>query len=196
MTKSLDFYFDFISPYSYLAYKKIKKLKKTKNVKVNYFPILLGALHNLNDIKAAAFINSKAKFMIKDCKMVAKKFNIDFKFNSYFPINSLHLMRGTLVINKKISPCYINNFFNAYWKNNLDLRDEKNINQILSNCKIEIKSFYKNIEQEKIKNKLKKLTLDAFNKGVFGAPTFIVNKKIFWGQDRLDYALDELFKKN
>ena len=196
MTKSFDFYFDFISPYSYLAYKKIKKLKETTKIKVNYFPILLGALHNLNDIKAAAFINSKAKFMIKDCKMVAKKFNIDFKFNSYFPINSLHLMRGALVINKKIVPFYINNFFNAYWKNNLDLRDEKNIHQILSNCKIEMKSFYKNIEQEKIKNKLKKLTLDAFNKGVFGAPTFIVNKKIFWGQDRLDYALDELFKKN
>jgi len=196
MTKSLDFYFDFVSPYTYLAYKKIKKLRETEKIKVNYFPILLGALHNLNNIKAAAFIHSKARFMIKDCKMVAKKFNINFKFNSHFPINSLYLMRGALVINKKFIPCYIENFFNAYWKDDLDLRNEKNIKQILLKCKIETKAFYEAIEQKKTKNKLKKFTQDAFDKGVFGAPTFIVNKKIFWGQDRLDYALDEFFKKN
>ena len=194
MIKSLDFYFDFISPYSYLAYKKIKKLKENEKIKVNYFPIVLGALHNLNGIKAAAFINAKAKFMIRDCKMVAKKFNINFKFNSHFPINSLYLMRGILVINKKTIPYYIENFFNAYWEDALNLSDEKIVNQILVNSKIEIKPFYKNIKQEKIKNKLKKLTQDSFNKGVFGAPTFIVNKKIFWGQDRLTYALDEYNK--
>ena len=194
MIKSLDFYFDFISPYSYLAYKKIKKLKENEKIKVKYFPIVLGALHNLNEIKAAAFINAKAKFMIRDCKMVAKKFNINFKFNSYFPINSLYLMRGILVINKKAVPYYIENIFNAYWKDALNLNDEKIVNQILVSSKIEIELFYKNIKQEKIKNKLKKLTQDAFNKGVFGAPTFIVNKKIFWGQDRLTYALDEYNK--
>ncbi len=139
MTRSLDFYFDFISPYSYLAYKKIKKLKENEKIKVNYFPIVLGALHNLNGIKAAAFINAKAKFMIRDCKMVAKKFNINFKFNSYFPINSLYLMRGILVINKKAIPYYIENFFNAYWEDALNLTDEKIVNQILVNSKIEIK---------------------------------------------------------
>tara|TARA_Y100000590_G_scaffold364418_1_gene422809 strand:- start:303 stop:620 length:318 start_codon:yes stop_codon:yes gene_type:complete len=105
-------------------------------------------------------------------------------------------MRGALAINKKIIPCYIENFFDAYWQNDLNLKDENIINQILLNCKIEIKTFNKSIEQKKTKNKLKKLTQDAFDKGVFGAPTFIVNKKIFWGQDRLDYALDEFFKKN
>ena len=194
MIKSLDFYFDFISPYSYLAYKKIKKLKENEKIKVNYFPIALGALYNLNGIKAAVFINAKTKFMIRDCKMVAKKFNINFKFNSYFPINSLYLMRGILVINKKAIPYYIENFFNAYWEDALNLNDEKIVNQILVNSKIEIKPFYKKIKHEKINNKLKKLTQDAFNKGVFGAPTFIVNKKIFWGQDRLAYALDEYNK--
>ena len=74
--------------------------------------------------------------------------------------------------------------------------NEKIIKQILLKCKIETKAFYEAIEQKKTKNKLKKFTQDAFDKGVFGAPTFIVNKKIFWGQDRLDYALDEFFKKN
>ena len=54
-----------------------------------------------------------------------------------------------------------------------------------------IKKFFKNIENQKIKDELKKLTNNAFEKDIFGAPTFVVNDKIFWGQDRLDYALDE-----
>ena len=54
--------------------------------------------------------------------------------------------------------------------------------------------FYNKIKEKKIKEKLKKCTYDALDKGVFGAPTYIVNKKIFWGQDRLEYALDEYNK--
>ena len=64
---------------------------------------------------------------------------------------------------------------------------------ILDNCEIDQNLFFMNIKDEKIKEELKKLTKLAFDKNVFGAPTFIVNKKIFWGQDRLDYALDEYF---
>ena len=64
MIKSLDFYFDFISPYSYLAYKKIKKLKENEKIKVNYFPIVLGALHNLNGIKELLNLFSDSSFLI------------------------------------------------------------------------------------------------------------------------------------
>ena len=97
MNKSFDFYFDFISPYAFIAHNKIKKIEKDYMFKINYQPILLGGLHNLHEIKAPAFIPSKAKFMIRDCKMVAEKNKINFKFNSYFPIKSLNLMRGVFV---------------------------------------------------------------------------------------------------
>ena len=191
MTNSLDFYFDFISPYSYLAYKKIKKLKETEKIKINYFPILLGALHNLNNIKAAAFIHSKAKFMIRDCKMVAKKFNIKFKFNESFPINSLSLMRGILVIDESKIKKYIEKFFEAYWELNLNLSNKKITKKILGELNIDSEEFFKKINDQKTKDLLKKLTQDAFDKEIFGAPTFIVNNKLFWGQDRLNYALEE-----
>ena len=71
MTKSIDFYFDFISPYSYLAHKKIKNIKKKVNF--NYKPVLVGGLHNLQGITAPAFIKSKLKHMISDCDLIAKK---------------------------------------------------------------------------------------------------------------------------
>ena len=191
MIKSIDFYFDFVSPYSFLAHKRIRKIENEEKIKFIYKPILLGGLHNLIGITAPAFINPKAKFMVRDCKMVANKFDIKFKFNSQFPINSLNLLRGLLSISSDKKKTYINNFFDAYWQDGLNLNEEKIIITILKKCKIKQADFQKEINNQKIKNKLKKLTQDAFKKDIFGAPTFVVNKKIFWGQDRLDYALNE-----
>ena len=194
MTKSVDFYFDFISPYSFLAHKRIRKIENEENIKFIYKPILLGGLHNMIGITAPAFINPKAKFMVRDCKMVANKFNIKFIFNSEFPINSLNLMRGLLSVSSDKKKTYINNFFDAYWQDGLNLNEQKIIIAILKKCKINKDDFQKKIKNQKIKNKLKKLTQDAYKKDIFGAPTFVVNKKIFWGQDRLDYALYEVKK--
>ena len=191
MTKSIEFYFDFVSPYSYIAHKRIRKMDKEENIKFIYKPILLGGLHNLIGITAPAFINPKAKFMIRDCKMVAKKFNINFTFNSKFPIISLNLMRGFLSIKSDKKKTYINNFFDAYWCDGLNLNEELVIFSVLKKCKINKDDFQKKIKDQKIKNKLKILTQEAYEKDIFGAPTFVVNNKIFWGQDRLDYALDE-----
>ena len=105
-------------------------------------------------------------------------------------------MRGLLTINSNIKDSYIDFFFNAYWQDSLNLNDKKIVFDILKKCKIKKNYFLKKIEDPKIKDKLKKLTQEAYDKDIFGAPTFIVNKKIFWGQDRLVYALDEFFKKN
>jgi 2-hydroxychromene-2-carboxylate isomerase len=101
-------------------------------------------------------------------------------------------MRGYLSMEGSQKEDYLNIFFNAYWKDNLDLSSEKEFLKLLESLKIDSKIFLDKITQQSIKDTLKKLTNDAFEKEVFGAPTFIVNNKIFWGQDRLEYALEEL----
>jgi 2-hydroxychromene-2-carboxylate isomerase len=191
MTKSIDFYFDFISPYSYLAYKKIKSLNNLNNYKIIYKPILLGGLHNLGGITAPAFNVRKMKNMKNDCELIAKKNKIIFKWNDKFPINSLYLMRGYLVLSEKLKEKYFEVCFDNYWKENTDISSEENIHKILDLCSINKTDFFKNINDKKIKDQLKELTNLAFQKDIFGAPTFVVNNKIFWGQDRLEYALDE-----
>ena len=190
MTKKIDFYFDFISPYSYLAHKKI--INRSLRDNFIYKPILLGGLHNLGGITAPAFNERKMKNMKEDCILIAKKNKIPFIWNEKFPINSLNLMRGFLCIEDKKKDKFIDVCFDAYWMNNLDISKEKEVKKILYNCEIEEISFNKNIKDQKIKDKLKQLTNNAFEKNVFGAPTFIINKKLFWGQDRLDYAVEEL----
>jgi 2-hydroxychromene-2-carboxylate isomerase len=194
MTKLIDFYFDFISPYSYLAHKKIEKLKENKDINFKYIPILVGGLHNLQGITAPAFINPKLKHMISDCNLIAKKNKLDFIWNSKFPINSLNILRGYLFINDKVKDLYLNIIFNAYWKENLDVSDERTLNTLIKKCNINSVDFLKGIEDSKIKDELKSITQKAYDKEIFGAPTFVVNNKIFWGQDRLEFALDE-YKK-
>ena len=192
MSDDIDFYFDIISPYAYIAYKKILKIK---DINFKLKPILLGGLHNLAGITAPAFNKYKMKNMQNDCELVAKKNNISFKWNSKFPINSLNIMRGYLCVKDNKKEEYLNNFFEAYWKEDLDLSNEENIKILLKKLNIDEHDFFNLIKNQDTKDKLKQFTQEAFEKEVFGAPTFIVNNKIFWGQDRLEYALDEI-KKN
>ncbi len=191
MTKCIDFYFDFISPYSYLAFKKIKSLQNKDQINFNYKPILLGGLHNLGGVIAPAFNERKMKNMKNDCELIAKKNNIDFKWNNNFPINSLYLMRGYIFIENEKKEKFFEVCFDSYWKENLDISQSINLNKILDKCKINQKNFHNGIKDLKIKNELKELTNKAFKLDVFGAPTFLINDKLFWGQDRLAYALEE-----
>ena len=150
MIKQIEFYYDFISPYSYIAHKRYLKIKKNKKIEFLYKPILLGGLHNLAKITAPALIKSKVKYLINDCEMVAKKFNIDFKFNSKFPINSINLMRGILVIEENKKQDFINSFFDAYWSLNIDLSNENEINKILKKLEIDKTVFF--FKNKKSKN--------------------------------------------
>jgi 2-hydroxychromene-2-carboxylate isomerase len=191
MSKYIDFYFDVISPYAFIAHKKIEKIQKSEKIFFNYKPILLGGLHNLANITAPAFNKFKMINMKNDCDLVSKKNGIKFKWNDNFPINSIYIMRGYLLVKKELKYDYINEIFNAYWVNNKDMTNQENINSILDRLKINKKIFFDGIKSQKIKDELKELTNAAFGKEIFGAPTFVVNNKIFWGQDRLEYAIDE-----
>ena len=192
MSNHIDFYFDVISPYSYIAHKKIQKIRENQKTIFIYKPILLGGLHNLAGINAPAFNKFRIKNMQSDCELVSKKNDISFTWNSKFPINSLSIMRGYLSIDDDQKESYLDVFFNAYWRDNLDLSSEQEFSKLLDKLEIDSNIFFDKIKQQSIKDDLKKLTSDAFEKEVFGAPTFIVNNKIFWGQDRLEYALEEL----
>ena len=189
MTKHIEFYFDFISPYTYLGHKRIEN--EGSGINFNYKPILLGGLHKLWNITPQAYIEPKKEFMIMDCEMVSRKFKIDFFFNSKFPLNTIKLMRGCLVLENDQLKEYIKLVFDAYWKNNDDVTDNKVLSKILNQIDIRLDEFIDKIEKNEVKEKLKKFTNDAFKKKIFGAPTFVINNKNFWGQDRFEYAIEE-----
>tara|TARA_Y100001970_G_C14242635_1_gene865873 strand:+ start:2148 stop:2735 length:588 start_codon:yes stop_codon:yes gene_type:complete len=195
MTKYIEFYFDFSSPYAFIGYKELKRLEKKNSFKIKYMPVFLGGLHNSAEITPAAFNKFKSKYMVKDTKLICEKKNILFNFNSYFPIKTVNFMRGVLIAkDDNFEKIYIEKIFNSIWKDGLNMNDQIVINKVLKNIELNPEIFLDKATDQKIKHKLRKLTDDALKKGIFGAPTFLVNKKIFWGQDRLSYAIDEVKK--
>ena len=100
-------------------------------------------------------------------------------------------MRGCLVLENDQLKEYIKLVFDAYWKNNEDVNDNKVLSKILNQIDIKLEEFIDKIEKNDVKEKLKKFTSDAFKKKIFGAPTFVINNKNFWGQDRFEYAIEE-----
>ena len=195
MTKSIEFYFDFSSPYAYLGFKEIKKYEKKYPFQIKYMPIFLGGLHNSAGITPAAFNKIKSKYMIQDTKLVANKKNIKFSFNSYFPIKTVNFMRGAIIAkDENYEKIYVEKIFDSIWRDGLNMNDNIIINKVLKNLDLNPSIFFGKVSDIKIKDKLKKLTNDALKKGIFGAPTYYVNRKIFFGQDRLIYAIDEIKK--
>ena len=195
MSKPIYFYFDFVSPYSFIAHKLIKRVAQKSSIKIEYRPVLVGGLHNLNGIKAPAFIPSKARFMIRDCKMVAENNKIKFRFNSYFPIKSLNLMRGVFVsAEDNFKSYYIDKVFDAVWQDGLNMNDQNIIDKILKNLGVNPTTFSLRTSSQSIKEQLKRKTNEAYELGIFGAPTFVSNNKLFWGQDRIEFVIKEASK--
>ena len=95
MIKTFECYFDFASPYTFLAHREIRKIDKENSTKIKYMHILLDGLLKLAGIKTNAVITIRAKYMIKDYKLCAEKKSVVFKFNNYFTIM-------TFIINNKI----------------------------------------------------------------------------------------------
>ena len=104
-------------------------------------------------------------------------------------------MRGVLVAEEdNIKSYYIDSVFNTIWQDGLNMNDQIIVEKVLKNLNINPKTFILRSASSKVKDNLRKRTSDAFEKGIFGAPTFLVNNKIFWGQDRIEFALMEANK--
>ena len=150
MTREIEFYYDFISPYSYIAHKRIAEIENRNEVKFVYKPILLGGLHKLAKITAPGLIESKKNYLVQDCENVSAKYKINFKFNDKFPINSLYLMRGNLIIpENKLNLC--SKMFWGLLVKNIDILNTDNVKIILNECEIDENTFLTDIEKMKLK---------------------------------------------
>jgi 2-hydroxychromene-2-carboxylate isomerase len=104
-------------------------------------------------------------------------------------------MRGVFVAEEdNFKSYYIDSIFDAIWQDGLNMNDENIIIKVLKNLNVNPKTFALRSTSSSIKDSLKKRTSEAYEKGIFGAPTFVSNNKIFWGQDRIEFAIKEASK--
>jgi len=188
MNKNVDFYFDYGSPATYLAWTQIDKIINDGNAKLNMIPMLLGGVFKETGNSSPAFIPAKSKWMGKDLKKHAEIYGVEYNSNSIFPINTLNLMRGAIAAKKmNIFEKYSEAIFTGIWVKDVNLGDISILQDYLNKNGIDSIQLFDLVQSDKIKTELIENTKQAVEKGVFGAPTFIVNNELIFGQDRLEF---------
>ena len=190
MTKTVEFYFDFGSPYSYLAYKALPAIAAARGAQIVWHPMLLGGVFKATGNHSPAEIPAKSQWMHGDLLRWAAYYGAPFKFNPHFPINTLTLMRGAAGMQLRGSefPKYMETIFHAMWAEPRNLGDTAELAAVLGAAGFDPDAFVALVNDAAVKDQLKRTTEEAVARGVFGAPTFFVGEDMYWGQDRLDFV--------
>ena len=195
MTTTMDFYFDFVSPTAYLAFKIINQIKKDYDLKVNGFPVLLGGLIKASNNVSPITVPAKLAYsMGYDLPRYAKLYNVDMNPNPYFPINTLPLVRGALAAKELgIFDEFCTVIFDAIWVEKLNMGDPTIILQRLAEAGIDGEKLIALTQEPQIKQALIENTESACKRGAFGVPTMFINNDMFFGQDRL-FFIEKMLK--
>jgi 2-hydroxychromene-2-carboxylate isomerase len=188
MTKTVTFYFDYGSPATYLAWTQINNIIEEANATLTMIPMLLGGVFKETGNVSPATVPAKGKWMNNDLKKHAELYNVEFNSNSFFPINTLNLMRGAIAAqNMDIFQKYSEAIFTGIWVKDLNLGDISILQDYLDKSDINTVKLFDLAQSDEVKTILIQNTKEAVVKGVFGAPTFLIGEELIFGQDRLNF---------
>ena len=193
MSKQLDFYFDIVSPASYLAWTQLPDLIKETGAEVNYYPMFLPGVFEKAGSASPITVPSKGKWLFHDLTRWAKTYGVQFVMNERFPLSSVYAMRG--LNNYRTDERFVplaNGLFQAMWANNEDINDQSVMIKILGKAEIDAGEYTERLNDPANKKSLIEVGEEAVKRGVFGAPTFFIGKHMHWGQDRLDFVRQDL----
>jgi len=188
MSKNVTFYFDYGSPATYLAWTQMDSIIQETNANINMIPMLLGGVFKETGNVSPATIPAKGKWMMEDLKKHADLYNVEFNSNSFFPINTLNLMRGAIAAKKMdIFENYSEAIFSGIWIKDVNLGDITILQEYLEKNNIDTSELFTLSQSDEVKTTLIQNTKEAVAKGVFGAPTFFIGDELIFGQDRLNF---------
>ena len=184
--KELNFYFDFLSPYSYFAWHNMQTLATELELKVNYKPVALGPLLNHWQIKGPGEITPKREFLLKQCLRYAVKMNLPFTTPKTHPFNSLYALRLSLAgVAGLHQGKVIETLWKAGWQTRIDMGEPDELLNALREAGLPADELYEKSFTKEAKVELKTNIQEAINFGAFGVPSFVVGDELFWGNDAL-----------
>jgi 2-hydroxychromene-2-carboxylate isomerase len=194
MSKTVEFYFDFGSPMSYLAYKQMPQLASECNAELVYKPMLLGGVLKATNNMPPAAVPAKGQYLLtQELPRFVKRHQVPFQMNPHFPVNTLAVMRGCFAAREMgVFDQYVEAVFDAMWVKGLNMADEQALRDVLSEAGIDADKLCTLMTDAAIKDQLKSATEEAVGRGCFGAPTMFVGDEMFFGQDRLDFVRESL----
>ncbi len=186
MARELEFFFDYGSPFSYLADTQLKGLAERTGARVIYRPMLLGGVFKETGNSSPIAIEAKRKYMMADLSRWAKHYGLPAPNNPHFPINTIRLMRGAVAAERSgVFAAYHRAVFDAFWRDGLNLGDAAVVREVLARADLDAERLAAASEEGAVKDALRVATEAAVARGAFGAPTFFVGDQMLWGNDRL-----------
>ena len=176
MALSVDWYFDFVSPFSYICLHRLPEL----GVRVNYKPVLFAGLLQHWGQKGPAEIPAKRKWTYRWCTWWAKELGIPFRFPAAHPFNPLPYLR--LAIAAGSTERAVSRIFQVLWTSGDDAVHERRFDALCDEFKVT------RAQLDETKDVLRQATSDAAAAGVFGVPSFVIDGEVFWGADAVDFV--------
>lgn len=182
--KRLDFYFDYLSPFSFMAWKRLGELKQLAQVEL--IPVALGPLLNHWGIKGPGEVQPKREFLLKSCLRRSAREGFAFTTPKTHPFNSLYALRLSL---KEVAGDHqekvVGALWRAGWEQRIDMGDPDELLKVLRSEGLPADELYEKSFLPEAKRALKANIQSAIDIGVFGVPTFVVERELFWGEDSL-----------
>ncbi|MFZ1814811.1 MAG: 2-hydroxychromene-2-carboxylate isomerase [Rhizobiaceae bacterium] len=191
--KQVEFFFDVISPASYLAWTQLPGLVRDTGAAIVFRPMFLPGLFKEAGSSSPITVPNKSKWLFHDLRRFAKRYGVKFWMNEHFPFNSVYVMRGLEAYRQ--SPRFMalaDGFMQAMWAENRNLSDDATIAEIVRSAGIDLDEYQARIADPAIKKALMDTATEAAARGAFGAPTFFIGKEMHWGQDRLEFVREAL----
>jgi 2-hydroxychromene-2-carboxylate isomerase len=195
--KSVEFYFDLGSPYSYLAYYRLLQIAEQQEIQVVYKPILLGGVFKATGNRSPIEIPVKGAYSILDMQRWAEYYQIPMQMNPHFPMNTLTLMRiltGVQLLHLEKFEQVLKLLFDAMFGTPQNLNEPTVLAEVLKPSGFSVEDIMSMVQSDVVKQKLITETEQAILRGIFGAPTFFVGDEMYWGQDRLHFVEQALNK--
>jgi 2-hydroxychromene-2-carboxylate isomerase len=193
--KTIEFFFDFGSPTTYLAHTQLPRIARECGAQLVYRPMLLGGVFKATGNASPVTVPAKGRWMGEDIARWAERYSVPFAFNPHFPINTLPLMRGAVGLQmrqpERFGP-YVDAVFDAMWVHPRNLGDPAEIAAVLGPLGLEGQAFAAMVGDPEVKAALVAHTEEAVARGVFGAPTCFAGGQMHFGQDRLDFVREAL----
>jgi 2-hydroxychromene-2-carboxylate isomerase len=195
MAKTVEFFFDFGSPTSYLAWTQLPKLAAECGAQLVWRPMLLGGVFKATGNASPVTVPAKGRWMFQDMGRWAQRHGVGLAMNPHFPINTLTLMRVAVGLQMR-RPAdferYVDTVFRAMWEAPRNLGDAAVLSALLQSAGFDAEALLALAGDAEVKARLAANTDEAVARGVFGAPTMFVGEQMFFGQDRLDFVREAL----
>ncbi|WP_038214509.1 2-hydroxychromene-2-carboxylate isomerase [Xenophilus azovorans] len=193
--KVVEFFFDFGSPAAYLAWTQLPALCTEAGAELVYRPLLLGGVFQATGNRSPAEVPAKGRYMHRDLRRHAARYGVPYRHNPHFPVNTLLLMRGATGLQMhqpERFADYGRAVYQAMWVDERDMNDPAVVAEVLAAASLDPAALVALAGRQDVKDRLKAVTTEAVERGVFGAPTMFVGDEMFWGQDRLDFVREAL----